>query len=153
MRPGPLRSPTALRPEAAAFEAGRVVLDRLKGLARRGEDFAFESTLATRSYAPWLAGLRERGYAFRLFYLWLRSPDLAVERVRLGGHDVPEPVVRRRYDAGLRNFRALFRPLADAWRVYDKSEPGEMPLVASGADEAMTVRHPELWRRIDGGTA
>ena len=146
---------SAFRPEAVAFEAGRVMLQRLKDLARRGEDFAFESTLATRSYAPWISELRKQGYAFRLFFLWLHSPDLAVERVRervrLGGHDVPEDVVRRRYDAGLRNFSALYRPLADAWRVYDNSEPGEMPLVASGSGSTTTVRDPDVWRQIGGG--
>ena len=148
---------SAFRPEAVAFEAGRVMLERLKDLASRGADFAFESTLATRSYAPWIAGLRDRGYTFRLLFLWLRSPDLAVERVRervrLGGHDVAEEVVRRRYDAGLRNFHALYRPLADRWWVYDNSEPGEMPLVAAGADATITVNRPDVWRHISGGNA
>jgi predicted ABC-type ATPase len=148
---------SAFRPEAVAFDAGRLMLERLKDLARRGEDFAFESTLATRSYAPWIAGLRDRGYTFRLFFLWLRSPDLAVERVRervrLGGHDVPEDVIRRRYKAGLRNLHALYRPLADRWWVYDNSEPGEMPLVAAGHSDTVTVGRPDVWRQIGGGDA
>ena len=87
------------------------MLTRLRELARQRVDFAFEATLASRRFAPWLADLRRSGYLVHLLFLWLPSADLAVERVvervRAGGHAVPEATVRRRYSAGLRNFFAL----------------------------------------------
>ena len=104
-------------PEGAAFEAGRVMLERLHSLAEQNRSFAFESTLASRSYARWLTRLKERGYKVHVLLLWLRSPELALyrvkERARTGGHDVPEDVVRSRYLRGIRNFFHLYQPLAD----------------------------------------
>src|SRR5688572_20830457 len=99
---------SAYRPESAAITAGRVMLDRLRFLAHEGRDFAFETTLSGRAHAVWLQELRASGYTAHLAFLSLPSPDLAVarvaERVRQGGHHVPENVVRRRYLAGLKNF-------------------------------------------------
>lgn len=114
---------SAFQPERVALEAGRIMLRRLRQLADQGGSFAFETTLAGRTFAPWIADLRQRGYVFHLVYLWLASPQLAVarvlERVRLGGHDVPQETVERCYSAGLRNFFKVYRPLADWWRFYD----------------------------------
>ena len=84
-------------------------------------DFAFETTLASRTFAPWIAELRSSGYAFTLLCVWLHNPELSVARVAArvsaGGHHVPSDVVRRRYYGGLRNFFSLYQPLADLWRV------------------------------------
>jgi predicted ABC-type ATPase len=127
---------SAFRPEGAALEAGRVMLRRLRELAAVRASFAFETTLSARSYAPWIAGLRGRSYNFHLIFLWLRSPELAVQRVKdraaAGGHYVPEQVVRRRYVKGAHNFFSLYRPLADSWTVYDNSWPDGMTRVAGG---------------------
>src|SRR5262249_8400025 len=94
-------------PASAAVQASRIMLDRLHPLAEQRANFAFEPTLAGRTQAPWLKALRESGYTVDLVYLWLASADLAVarvaERVRLGGHDVPEATVRQRYRRSLRN--------------------------------------------------
>ena len=102
-------------PGSVAFKAGRIMMQRLHELAEQKRNFAFETTLAARSYAAWINKLRAAGYNFQLSFLWLRSTELAVqrvrERVRSGGHDVPEAVIRRRYDAGLRNFWTLYQPL------------------------------------------
>lgn len=99
---------SAFDPEGAAIAAGRVMLARLRELADRRVDFGFETTLAGRAYGGWIKELRRRGYSFHLIYLWLRNVDLAIKRVRrrvdLGGHDVPEETIRRRYRAGLVNF-------------------------------------------------
>jgi predicted ABC-type ATPase len=98
---------SAFRPQSVAVAAGRIMLARMRSLAIARENFAFETTLASRSFAPWLRRLREDGYRVHILFLWLRNEELAVrrvaERVRAGGHDVPEDVVRR-YRAGLRNF-------------------------------------------------
>src|SRR5437016_8847383 len=95
---------SAFEPESVAIEAGRVMLNRLHELSERRENFAFESTLAARSYAPWLSRLRQQGYEVHLLFVWLRSVDLAIERVaervRRGGHAIPSPELRRRYQRG-----------------------------------------------------
>jgi predicted ABC-type ATPase len=125
-------------PDGSALEAGKIMLRRVRELAKRREDFAFETTLASRSFAPWLRGLKEAGYRIHLVFLWLPSEDFAVgrvaDRVRLGGHDIPEEVIRRRYRAGLKNFFELYQPICDTWRLYDNSEAGRPRLVASASE-------------------
>lgn len=144
---------SAFRPDRAAVQAGRVALERLHQLADRGESFAFESTLEGRSLARFILSARGRGYRFHLTFLWLPSAEMAVarvqERVRSGGHAVPDDVVRRRYRRGLTNFLGLYRPLADWWRVYDSSLDAGPRLVAQGANSTTTEEvDPGVWRRI-----
>jgi len=132
-------------PGSVAFEAGRVMLRRLHVLAAQRRTFAFESTLAGRSYVYWLEQLRRDGYRFQLMFLWLRNADLAVqrvrERVRAGGHDVAEEIVRRRYSAGLKNFWEFYQPLADAWAVYDNSQAEAALLIASGDTDVPLLKY------------
>ena len=140
-------------PGSVAFQAGRVMLNRLHDLATQSKTFAFESTLAAKSYASWIEKLRNDGYEFHLVFLWLRSADLAVqrvrERVRAGGHDVKEAVVRRRYRGGLRNFWKFYQPLADRWAVYDNSGSSLPVMLAQGArTETDTVVHADSWRQF-----
>jgi predicted ABC-type ATPase len=137
-------------PGSVAIPAGRVMLKRLHDLAEQHRTFAFETTLAARSYAPWIEGLRNRTYRFQLTFVWLRSADLAVqrvrERVRSGGHAVAEEVVRRRYDKGVRNFWRLYMPSADAWSVYDNSALSDPVLMASGGRaRTIEVAEPNYW--------
>ena len=148
---------SAFQPEKVAFEAGRIMLKRLRHLATRRVTFAFESTLASRSYAPWIGQLCQQGYAFHLLFLWLRNPELAIqrvrERVRMGGHDVPEAVIRRRYRHGIQNFFALYQPLAESWGVYDNSVSHEPLLIAIGTRNATPIFYqPELWLRFREAT-
>lgn len=144
-------------PDAAAVRAGRIMLDRIHELARQHTDFAFETTLASRSFAPWISQLVLEGYEFELVFLWLASPEMAIarvaERVRGGGHSVPEAVIRRRYERGLRNFFSLYRPLADSWQVLDNSEHGPLRQIANGtrmgddevSDEGLWEELVERW--------
>lgn len=146
---------SAFAPEAAAFEAGRILLERLEELARRRVSFAFETTLAGRAYLRRLRGLVARGYCFHIVFLWLESPDLAVarveERVRSGGHAVPEDVVRRRYRAGLENFLRLYRPLATSWRLYNNSAGPPPQLIAAGRETGrLDILDEPTWHRIGG---
>ena len=146
---------SGFRPEEAAFQAGRVMLRRLKGLAQRRVDFAFETTLASRSFAPWIEGLKQDGYRFHLVFLWLPDVEMAIarvaERVRLGGHDIPQAVIRRRYEAGIRNFFQLYRPLADWWYFYDNMVSSGPRLIARGEnDDRITVQDSALWNDIQG---
>jgi len=140
---------SAFRPEQAAFEAGRIMLGRLRELAEKRENFAFETTLATRSYAPWLAELRRQGYRVHLSFIWLNGPEIAVQRVRervqSGGHGIPEETVRRRYRKGLKNFFTLYQPLADTWGVYDNSTSPDPVLIATGRLIAVNIASPDLW--------
>jgi predicted ABC-type ATPase len=102
---------SAFAPEDASFDAGRVMLGRLHELAAEGKDFSFETTLASRFYARWLEKLKLKGYFATLIFLYLENADLAVERVRgrvrMGGHNVGEDTIRRRYDRGLQNLFSL----------------------------------------------
>ncbi|HZM03627.1 MAG TPA: AAA family ATPase [Candidatus Saccharimonadales bacterium] len=142
----------AFRPESVAFSAGRAMLNRLNELARQRIDFAFETTLASRSFAPWLRRRRQDGFGVNLIYLWLLRPQLAVERVHrrvaAGGHDVPEKDIQRRYERGWRNFIELYMPLADNWEVYDNSGFDPHRIALGGREEPTTVLDAETWERI-----
>jgi predicted ABC-type ATPase len=141
------------RPDAAAVAAGRVMLDRLRFLARERRDFAFETTLSGRGHARWLRSLRASGYNVHLIFLALPTADLAALRVRMrvrgGGHDVPEAVVRRRFGAGLRNFIQVYSDIADSWQVYDNSSVRGPRLIAARMLGGETsVEDQTAWDRI-----
>jgi predicted ABC-type ATPase len=143
----------AFAPERAAIEAGRVMLKRMHELAAQRVNFAFETTLATRSYAPWLNRLRSEGYLVHLLFIWLRSPALAVarvrERVRDGGHDVPEEIVERRYHKGPHNLLTIYQLLANTWVVYDNSARRNPVIVANGSGETVSnIYRLEQWAKI-----
>jgi predicted ABC-type ATPase len=144
---------SAFAPERHAIEAGRIMLKRLRALADARGNFAFETTLASRSLAPWLAELVRSQYRFHLFFFYLSTPELAIrrvaQRVRVGGHHVPEETIRRRYDRGLQNFFRIYMPLADTWAIYNNETPGAPRLIASGEHlNAETVEQATLWGRL-----
>ncbi len=95
-------------PEKAAIHAGRLMLEQVHSLANRGEDFGFETTLSGKTYIKFLHDLKNRGYRIHLFFLWIGSIQLALQRIRTrvrnGGHDVPEGVVRRRFGRSLSTY-------------------------------------------------
>ncbi|MCA1592552.1 MAG: zeta toxin family protein [Acidobacteria bacterium] len=132
---------SGFRPGGASVEAARVMLKRLRELAGGRSSFAFETTLSTRSYAAWIGKLKRQGYNFHLVFLWLRSPELAVQRVRervlLGGHDVPAHIVHRRYEKGVSNFFRLYSELADSWVVYDNSVSGDIQKLARARERKL----------------
>jgi len=125
-------------PDRAALRAGRLMLQEIRRRVHAGESFAFETTLSGHNYARLIPRWRAAGYHVKLIFLSLPKADLAVARVAAraaqGGHNVPEEVVRRRFDAGLRNFENLYRKLVDTWVVYENSGPTPRP-VASGDNE------------------
>jgi len=144
---------SAYRPDAAAVTAGKVMLERLRALASMRRDFAFETTLSGRSHARWLRELQASGYRTHLIFLSLPSADLAVarvaDRVRRGGHHVPDAVVRRRFAAGLRNLFSVYMHAVDAWTIYDNADVDSPRLVASRAVGASTVvADPEAWKSL-----
>jgi predicted ABC-type ATPase len=138
-------------PEIQAMRAGRLVLVRIKELAESRQDLAFETTLAGRSYVKLISDLRQSGYVVVLFFLWLPSADEAVarvaNRVRQGGHDIPEATVRRRFQAGLHNFFRIYTPLVNSWYLYNGTE---LPprLIASNVNGTSQVDQPNVYRII-----
>jgi predicted ABC-type ATPase len=112
-------------PESVAIRAGRLMLKEINYYAKRGEDFGFETTLAGRSYLNLIRRLKERGYRVHFFFLMVPSVDFALKRVRgrvvEGGHDIPESVVRRRFDRSFHNFLTCYRQLGDSWTIFDNS--------------------------------
>lgn len=144
---------SAFNPEKAAFHAGRIMLERLKQLAGEGENFAFETTLASKTFACWLQKLKQQGYVFHLIYLWLPSPEFAIarvaERVRYGGHNVPEETIRRRYHSGIKNFFIHYQELADTWRLYDNAAQGDPRLISCGEGNSIkSTNDASLWEAI-----
>ncbi|MCU0866794.1 MAG: zeta toxin family protein [Planctomycetes bacterium] len=142
---------SAFDPAAAAVAAGRIMLEQMRGLAAARVDFAFETTLASRSFAPWLRKLRQQGYELLLVFVWLPSAELSIarvaDRVRAGGHDVPEPTIRRRYPRGIANFVRIYRPLVDHFWCYDNSE-ARARLVADGSGDSLHQVQPMIWQLI-----
>lgn len=114
-------------PETAAVQAGRLMLQELARHFAARESFAFETTLAGRAYAHHIRGWQAAGYRVKLIFLQLDSPEVAMarvaQRVRQGGHHIPEATIRRRFAAGRRNFESLYAPLVDAWALYDNTGP------------------------------
>lgn len=112
-------------PDRAAIRAGRLMLFEIKRRILRGESFAFETTLSGRYYASLIPDWRKAGYHVKLIFLNLPNPELAIARVAArvsqGGHHVPEPVVRRRFDSGLKNFHDIYQRLVNSWALYDNS--------------------------------
>jgi len=140
------------RPLEVSVDAGRLMLKRIRELAESGRAFAFETTLASKSFVPFLARCKRQGYSIRLIYIWVNSVELAVERVKRrvesGGHHVPEGTVRRRYERSLKNFFRLYLPLADEWRFYDNSldEPALIARKLPGA--FVEISNAKFWETL-----
>ena len=139
-------------PESVAIQAGRLMLERLESLVNNQVDFAFETTLATRSYARFLRNCKNQGYQINLIYFWLQSPELAIARVRRrvesGGHNIPEDVIRRRYERGRKNLTDLYLPLCNRWIVYDNSSLNLQIIAECPLNQDPIIYQPQLWTQI-----
>lgn len=113
------------RPEKVAFESGRIMLKRINDLIIIGENFAFETTLATKSYKGKIIEAQKRNYKVTLLFFWLQNVDLAIERVKTrvaeGGHNIEVDVIKRRYKAGIRNLFEIYIPIVDEVYIFDNS--------------------------------
>lgn len=125
------------RPDLAAVKAGRLMLEEITEYSGHGTSFAFETTLAGRTYARMIPLWQADGYHVKLFFLELPSAEMAIarvaERVRQGGHDVPEEVIRRRFAAGHNNFTSLYRDIVDSWALYHNS--GDEPQLVDWSEK------------------
>ena len=124
-------------PERAAIQAGRLTLQAIARHVARGESLAFETTLSGRAYARQIPQWQALGYRVALFFLSLPSADMAVqrvaERVRQGGHNIPEATIRRRFEAGWRLLTEVYQPLVDQWVLFDNA--GEEPALMDWSDK------------------
>lgn len=120
------RGLSPFNPESVAIQAGRLMLERIETLLEQQESFAIETTLATRSYVQLLRKAHAKGYCVQLLFFWLNSPEVAIQRVAKrvaeGGHDIPKEVIKRRYQAGIRNFFELYKDIVDSWMIVDNRD-------------------------------
>jgi predicted ABC-type ATPase len=141
-------------PEKAAIQAGRIMIEQIQHLAESRRDFGFETTLSGKSYANLLHKLKGKGYRIHLLFLWLPNADLAIERiadrVRKGGHTIPEGVVRRRFHKGLNNFIKIYRPLLNSWFIIDNSRETSQ-MIAFERDGVRKIIAPEIFAKIFQG--
>ena len=137
-------------PEHAAFRAGRLMLEQIHLMAERKRNFGFETTLSGRGYVRLFHGLKDRGYNIHLFYLWIDDIEIALKRiarrVEMGGHNVPEDVVRRRYPKGLLNFFQLYRPLTDFWTIYDNSTDSPHLIAYHDQGKLEVINHDTFYK-------
>jgi predicted ABC-type ATPase len=138
-------------PETAALRAGRTMLSEIQSFAEKNMSFAFETTLSGRGHMGLLRRLKAQGYEIHMFFLWLKSVDLALsrvsERVSRGGHDVPEDIIRRRFERSMRNFLLHYRQLALVWTLFDNS--GETPrVVALGKDQKVRIINKGIFKAL-----
>ena len=119
-------------PDAVALRAGRILLEQIESYAARKIDFAFETTLSGTSHLLRLKNLRGQGYRVHLFFLWIPDVRLSLarvaSRVKMGGHNIAEKVVRRRFYRGLQNFFRHYQPIVDTWMLFDNSGGAPRPI-------------------------
>ena len=140
------------QPEKVSIQAGRIMLSRIKDLINQQIDFAFETTLATKSYVNYIQEAQTKGYAVTLVYFWLSSPELAVERVKKrvisGGHNIPIDVIYRRYRAGIHNLSKMYIPICDFWLIIDNSKP-PFKIIAEGSKmETLNIINQTIYNHI-----
>lgn len=139
-------------PESVAYEAGRLMLQRIDDLLESNVTFAIETTLATKSYVNLVRRAQSMGYFVHLIFFWLESPELAInrvaERVRKGGHNIPQDVIRRRYVAGIVNLFGRFMDEVDLWMIYDNSRTPRTFVAKGGKSLATSVESEMLFNKI-----
>lgn len=144
-----------LNQDRVAFEAGRMMLKRMDQLLTEGIDFAFETTLASRSYVQFIKKAKQRGYKVTLLFFWLESPDMARDRVAMrvlkGGHHIPPDVVERRYYRGLKNLKTIYIPLCNDWLIVNNTETPA--IIARGGNDSAQIMDKTIWSIIEGQIA
>lgn len=139
-------------PESVAIEAGRIMLNRIEVLMQNREDFAIETTLATRSYVDVIGRARNIGYKTTLVYFWLSSPEEAKRRVairvRKGGHHIPDDVIRRRYLRGIYNLIHLYLSVCDLWLIFNNTL-GNPEFISEGEfSNSEIIYNADIWNTI-----
>lgn len=143
----------SLGPGTSPIAAGRITLHRMQDLRSAGQSFAFETTLAAKTYVPFLQDAQAAGYLVHLAFISLINPELAKARVALrvrrGGHDIPAGDIERRYWRGLRNFFDLYCPIVNTWTLCDNSGSQLIVLAQGGAATPMVVYDQQRYDQIE----
>ncbi len=146
------RGLSPFNPEGMAIEAGRLMLKRIEELLLKDESFSIETTLATKSYLNLVRRAQQQGYRVSILFFWLRTPELAVERVaervQHGGHSIPENIIKRRYVAGINNLFHLFMPEVDFWTIYDNTEQPRQKVASCKKGAEIDFFNVDLFNRI-----
>ncbi len=146
------RGLSPFNPESVAIEAGRLMLQRIEFLLEKDTSFSIETTLSTKSYINLVRRAQEKGFSVRILFFWLNSPELAIrrvaERVAKGGHNIPEPIIRRRYTAGLKNLFNLFMDQVDYWDIYDNSDYPRKQIACGGKNAKTIINEDFLFNQL-----
>jgi predicted ABC-type ATPase len=140
------------QPEKVSFESGRIMLNRIKELLSENESFAFETTLATKSYKNKIIEAKAKGYRVTLLFFWLQSIDLAKERVKSrvseGGHNIEPEVIERRYINGIKNLFDIYLPIVDGTLIFDNSEGKHELLADKQIDGVLNITNQEKFNLL-----
>jgi predicted ABC-type ATPase len=146
------RGLSPFQPEKVSFEAGRIMLHRIDELMYGGENFAFETTLSTKSYKDLIETAKSLGYNVTLLFFWLRNAQLAKERVKIrvleGGHNVEESVIERRFTRGIVNLFDLYLPIIDEAMIFDNSEGLPVLIAEKLLNEPLTILNENLFLKL-----
>ena len=140
------------QPEKVSFEAGRIMLRRINELLETDQNFAFETTLATKSYKSKIAEAKQKNYNVTLLFFWLQNTDLAIERVRIrvleGGHFIETDVIRRRYINGIKNLFEIYLPIVDEVMIFDNSEGKHDLIVEKGFETDISILNEKKFNKL-----
>jgi predicted ABC-type ATPase len=140
------------QPEKVAFEAGRIMLHRIDELLYQKENFAFETTLSTKSYKNKVLAAKNKNYNVTLLFFWLKNPELAKERVKTrvleGGHNIPEDVIERRYARGIINLIEIYIPISYQVLIFDNSEGQHQLLAEKSSNEELNILDEQKFNEL-----
>jgi predicted ABC-type ATPase len=146
------RGLSPFQPENVSIEAGKIMLNRIEELIKQNQDFAFETTLASRSFVQLCKSAQQKGYQVCLTFFWLDSIELAIERVKQrvldGGHNIPTETIIRRYGAGLKNFFTLYKNIVNYWLLIDNSKTVQELIAEGKENSAPIVYNNDKWLLI-----
>ena len=140
------------QPESVAMQAGRIMLARMDELLQKGETFAFETTLATKSYKQKIQWAQASGYDVTLLFFWLDSPNMATKRVAQrvaeGGHSIPSETIERRYHNGIANLFAIYLAMVDICYIFDKSAGERTPIAKKYKGGKEIIYNTDLYNHM-----
>ena len=139
-------------PSQASIQASRYMLMKVRYLLKRNEDFAVETTLATRTLLKIVKAAQDAGYTVTLLYFWLNSPELAIARVKArveaGGHNIPEETIRRRYNVGIDYFFNIYAPNSERWILADNSQIPFRVIAEGSKNDVINIKDEETYKKI-----
>jgi predicted ABC-type ATPase len=140
------------QPEKVALDAGRIMLKKINELLAENENFAFETTLASKSYKPKIIEAQKNRYRVTLLFFWLQSIELAKERVNTrvfeGGHSIKPEIIERRYFSGIKNLFNIYLPIVDDALIFDNSEGNHQLIAEKESDSTLTILNTEKFNLL-----